>query len=97
MSFEIGQEVICVKKGLWETVAKGRDPLPATDPKYGKLYVVSMMHEYNDGVYLELVGFYGTAYNSKYFIPKTDISAIEVLDEVQQITLPNLEELILID
>ena len=95
--FEVGQEVVCVKKGRWRRKDTGESE--AHGPTYLEECVIVRVS--NVGLVLEdyenIPGVDGTpAYRSKYFIPKSEITEIEVLSEVKSVMLPNVEELALI-
>ena len=106
--FEVGQEVVCikshpegvVKKGLIYTIRAIGEcgcglqlDVGFIHPDGGKWITLCCLDCDKEGV----LGDSTWWLKSNRFIPLDEITAIEVLDEVQQITLPNLEELILIE
>lgn len=78
MRFKIGQKVVCIKKGNWESVS-GRSSHLSPDPKYNEIVIISKYSkELHNGIPLVEIHGYRPCYYENRFAPiLNDLNEIE--------------------
>lgn len=78
MRFEIGQEIVCIKKGGWEYYISNR-PYPLKAPKYNDINIV---RGYFDKNFLFLIGYKISMYEENFAPILNNLNEIkEILKE----------------